>query len=43
MTLADLFYKTAQLNGDKIAIWCEGESITYKELAKLTSQYANFC
>ncbi|MBU5253543.1 class I adenylate-forming enzyme family protein [Lysinibacillus capsici] len=42
MTLADLFYETAQLNGDKIAIWCEGESITYKELAKLTSQYANF-
>lgn len=41
-SLADLFYEKSQLYANKIAIWCEGESITYKELADLTSRYANF-
>lgn len=40
--LADLFFETAILNKNKLAVWCEGESITYEELANLTSQYAHF-
>lgn len=40
--LADLFYEKARLHENKTAVWCEGESITYKELANLTSRFANF-
>lgn len=40
--LADLFYETAALYPEKTAIWCENETITYKNLANLVSQYSNF-
>ncbi|WP_285397569.1 class I adenylate-forming enzyme family protein [Lysinibacillus sp. fls2-241-R2A-57] len=40
--LADLFFEKAELNENKLAVWCEDESITYKDLANLTNQYANF-
>ncbi|MGG1312930.1 class I adenylate-forming enzyme family protein [Cohnella laeviribosi] len=40
--LADFFYETAALYPDQTAIWCDNETITYKELADLVSQYSNF-
>lgn len=39
--LADYFYKNVIENKGKIAILCEGEQMTYEQLAGLTSQYAN--
>lgn len=40
--LADIFYKTAALHPDKIAVWCDNETVTYQELADLVSQYSHF-
>lgn len=40
--LADLFYEVAALYPDKTAIWCDNETITYKRLVDLVSQYSNF-
>lgn len=40
--LADIFYDTADLYPDKTAIWCDNETVTYKELAGLVGQYSNF-
>lgn len=39
--LADLFYKNAEVSPDKEAIWCDGKSLTYKEMAELVSRYSN--
>lgn len=39
--LADLFYKNAELYPEKEAIWCDGRSLTYKEMAALVSRYSN--
>ena len=39
--LANLFYENAQANPDKLAIWCDGKSLTYKEMATCVSQYSN--
>lgn len=40
--LADLFYKNAAEMPDKQAIWCDGKTATYKEMADLVSRYSNF-
>ncbi|GIO12302.1 long-chain-fatty-acid--CoA ligase [Cohnella xylanilytica] len=40
--LADLFYRSAALYPDKMAIWCDNETLTYKEFADKVSQYSNF-
>lgn len=39
--LADMFYKNAAEMPDKQAIWCDKETVTYGELAKLVSRYSN--
>lgn len=40
--LADLFYKNAEANPKKEAIWCDGKSMTYAQMAELVSKYSNF-
>ncbi len=40
--LADLFYKNASEMPGKQAIWCDGKTATYKEMADLVSRYSNF-
>ena len=40
--IADFFYETAQLNSKKEALWCDGVSFSYEELACLVSQHTNF-
>lgn len=40
--LANLFYNSASLFPDKIAVWCDSKTITYKSLSNLVSQYSNF-
>lgn len=40
--LADLFYKNAADMPAKQAIWCDGKTASYKEMADLVSQYSNF-
>lgn len=40
--LADLFYKNAAEMPEKQAIWCDGKTATYKEMADLVSRYSNF-
>lgn len=40
--LADLFYQAANDNSSKEAIWCDGKTITYNQLAKTVSRYSNF-
>lgn len=39
--LADLFYKNASEMPDKLAIWCDGKTATYREMAELVSRYSN--
>jgi len=39
--LANLFYENAKLTPDKDAIWCDGKSISYAEMAELVSRYSN--
>lgn len=39
--LANLFYENARLTPDKEAIWCDGKTISYAEMAKLVSRYSN--
>ena len=39
--LASLFYANAQKAPDKLAIWCDGKTVTYQELANLVSRYSN--
>ncbi|MFF5996806.1 class I adenylate-forming enzyme family protein [Lysinibacillus sp. KU-BSD001] len=41
-TLADLFYKNAEQKKEKIAIWCDGVQLTYRELANLVTHFANY-
>lgn len=40
--LAELFYKNAAEMPDKQAIWCDGKTATYQEMADLVSRYSNF-
>lgn len=40
-TIADLFYASAHKYPRKTAIWCDGESVTYEELANLVSQFSS--
>ncbi len=40
--LADLFYKNAAEMPEKQAIWCDGKTSTYQEIANLVSRYSNF-
>ncbi len=39
--LADMFYENAKANPDKLAIWCDGKELTYKDMSSLVSQYSN--
>lgn len=39
--IADSFYRNAQEMPDKMAIWCDGETKTYKEMAQLVSRYSH--
>lgn len=39
--LADLFYKHAEATPDKLAIWCDGKTATYQEMADTVSRYSN--
>jgi long-chain acyl-CoA synthetase len=40
--IADLFYKNVERFPDKEAIWCDGETKTYRELGDMVSRYSNF-
>lgn len=40
--LADLFYNNAAEMPQKQAIWCDGKTATYGEMAELVSRYSNF-
>lgn len=40
--LASEFYKHAEIKPEKTAIWCDGKTKTYKEMADYVSQYSNF-
>ncbi|MGE5422986.1 MAG: class I adenylate-forming enzyme family protein [Ignavibacteriales bacterium] len=40
--LCDMFYDSAAVNPDKIAIWCDGINCSYKDLSDLVSRYSNF-
>lgn len=40
--IADLFYTNTDKYADKRAIWCDGETMTYAELAAFVSRYSNF-
>ena len=40
--LADLFYKKAGELPEKTAVWCDGKTVTYAEMADLVSRYSNF-
>lgn len=39
--IADLFYQHAAETPEKTAIWCDGESLSYRQLADLVSRYSN--
>lgn len=39
--LANLFYENATTNPQKMAIWCDGKTVSYQEMADLVSQYSN--
>lgn len=39
--IADSFYHNAQEMPDKVAIWCDGKTKTYKEMAQLVSRYSH--
>lgn len=39
--LAGHFYHNAEAFPDKEAIWCDGKSVTYKDMAELVSRYSN--
>ena len=39
--LANLFYENASASPDKLAVWCDGKTVNYKEMADLVSKYSN--
>lgn len=39
--LAEMFYNNAEEMPEKQAIWCDGKSATYREMAELVSRYSN--
>ncbi len=39
--LANLFYKNAEQTPNKEAIWCDGKTVSYAEMADLVSSYSN--
>lgn len=39
--LADMFYGNAAATPEKTAVWCDGKTVTYKEMAELVSRYSN--
>ena len=39
--LAERFYQNAANTPDKLAIWCDGKTATYSEMADLVSQYSH--
>jgi acyl-CoA synthetase (AMP-forming)/AMP-acid ligase II len=40
--IADIFFANADKYANKRAIWCDGETATYKELAGFVNRYSNF-
>ncbi len=40
--LAELFFENAKKNPEKLAIWCDNGSLTYKEMASLVNRISNF-
>ena len=41
-SIAALFFNMADKNPEKIALWCDGEELTYQELNSLVCRYANY-
>ncbi len=39
--IADKLYENAGMTPDKEAIWCDGKTMNYKEMAELVSRYSN--
>ena len=39
--LASMFYENALKTPEKMAIWCDGKSKTYREMAEFVSKYSN--
>ena len=39
--LASLFYENAIASPDKLAVWCDGKTASYKEMSDLVSRYSN--
>lgn len=39
--LADMFYENSKETPTKTAIWCDGRTISYKDMADLVSRYSN--
>lgn len=40
--IAQLFFQNAEAYPDKQAIWCDGQTVTYSEMASFVSKYANY-
>jgi acyl-CoA synthetase (AMP-forming)/AMP-acid ligase II len=40
--IIDLFFANAEKYANKEAIWCDGETATYKEFAEFVNRYSNF-
>ncbi|WP_411337996.1 class I adenylate-forming enzyme family protein [Ruminococcus gauvreauii] len=41
-TIAEIFFRNTEKYADKIAIWCDEEEMTYREIGDFVSQYANY-
>lgn len=39
--LASLFYENAEKTPDKLAIWCDGKTMSYRAMADFVSRYSN--
>ena len=41
-TLFERLYDASRINPDKLAIWCDGEELSYKDFFSLTCRYSNY-
>lgn len=41
-SMSSLFFQAVDQNPDKLAIWCDGEEMTYRQFGTLVCKYANY-
>ncbi len=41
-TISSMFFRSAKMNSNKKAIWCDGQEMTYIQLAEFVGRYANY-